>query len=108
MPMGTQIVEKPTAEEIVVYGKVTDNDGTPLANALIQIWQTSERGLYDLQERNGELMDMRGNFLHRRGRQLPFPHRPAAGLLDPDGRSGRRDGGASRTATACGRRTSIA
>ncbi len=63
MPMGTQIVEHPTAEEIVVYGKVTDNDGTPLANALIQIWQTSERGLYDLQERNGKSMDMRGNFL---------------------------------------------
>jgi hydroxyquinol 1,2-dioxygenase len=63
MPMGTQIVEHPTAEGIVVYGKVTDNDGSPLANALIQIWQTSERGLYDLQERNGESMDMRGNFL---------------------------------------------
>ena len=63
MPMGTQIVEKPTTEEIVVYGKVTDNAGAPLANALIQIWQTSERGWYDLQERNGESMDMRGNFL---------------------------------------------
>jgi hydroxyquinol 1,2-dioxygenase len=63
MPMGAQIVEKPTVEEIVVYGKVTDNDGAPLANALIQIWQTSERGWYDLQERNGESMDMRGTFL---------------------------------------------
>ncbi|WP_428539169.1 dioxygenase [Rhodopila sp.] len=63
MPMGSQIVEQPTAEEIVVWGKVTDNDGAALANALIQIWQTSERGLYDLQERNGESMDMRGNFL---------------------------------------------
>lgn len=61
-PMGTQIVEKPTAEEIVVYGKITGNDGSPLANALIQVWQTSERGLYDLQERNGESMDMRGTF----------------------------------------------
>ena len=63
MPMGSQIVEQPTAEEIVVWGKITDNDGPPLANALIQVWQTSERGLYDLQERNGESMDMRGNFL---------------------------------------------
>jgi protocatechuate 3,4-dioxygenase beta subunit len=63
LPNGSQIVEKPTAEEIVVYGKVLSNDGTPLPNALIQIWQTSERGLYDLQERNGESMDMRGNFL---------------------------------------------
>ena len=62
-PMGTQIVEQPTAEEIVVHGKVTSNDGGPLANALIQIWQTSERGLYDMQERNGESMDMRGTFL---------------------------------------------
>ena len=63
MPMGAQIVETPTAEEIVVYGRVTDNTGAPLANALIQIWQTSERGWYDLQERNGETMDMRGNFV---------------------------------------------
>ncbi|WP_428490045.1 dioxygenase [Rhodopila sp.] len=63
MPMGSQIVEQPSVEEIVVWGKVTDNDGAPLAKALIQVWQTSERGQYDLQERNGESMDMRGNFL---------------------------------------------
>jgi len=62
LPNGAQIVETPTTEEIVVYGKVTDNDGTPLAGALIQVWQTSERGLYDLQERMGESMDMRGVF----------------------------------------------
>ena len=61
-PMGTQIVEKPTVEEIVVYGTVANNDGTPLGDALVQVWQTSERGLYDLQERNGESMDMRGTF----------------------------------------------
>jgi hydroxyquinol 1,2-dioxygenase len=63
LPHGAQIVEKPTTEEIVVYGKVLDNGGAPLAGALIQIWQTSERGHYDLQERMGESMDMRGNFL---------------------------------------------
>jgi hydroxyquinol 1,2-dioxygenase len=62
LPMGAQIVETPK-EEIVVYGKITDNDGKPVANALIQVWQTSEHGLYDLQERNGESMDMRGNFV---------------------------------------------
>jgi protocatechuate 3,4-dioxygenase beta subunit len=63
LPMGSQIVEKPTVEEIVIHGKVTDNAGQPLANALIQVWQTSERGGYDLQERLGESMDMRGNFM---------------------------------------------
>jgi hydroxyquinol 1,2-dioxygenase len=62
LPMGAQIVEHPTVEEIVIYGKVTGNDGTPIPGALIQVWQTSERGLYDLQERNGEALDMRGNF----------------------------------------------
>jgi hydroxyquinol 1,2-dioxygenase len=62
LPHGSQIVAKPTDPEIVVYGQVTANDGTPVPGALIQIWQTSERGLYDLQERNGEGMDMRGNF----------------------------------------------
>ncbi|MGD0706701.1 MAG: hypothetical protein ABSA02_43340, partial [Trebonia sp.] len=63
LPHGAQIVEKPTAEEIVVYGKVLTNDGAPVAGAMIQVWQTSERGLYDLQERMGESMDMRGIFL---------------------------------------------
>ena len=62
MPAGAQIVEKPTEPGIVVYGKVTNNDGTPVQGALIQVWQTSERGLYDLQERDGEAMDMRGVF----------------------------------------------
>jgi protocatechuate 3,4-dioxygenase beta subunit len=62
LPPGAQIVENPTAPEIVIYGKVTDNDGVPLPGAVIQVWQTSERGLYDLQERNGESMDMRGIF----------------------------------------------
>ena len=62
LPLGAQIVEKPTAEELVVYGQVTDTQGAPVPGALIQVWQTSERGLYDLQERNGESMDMRGNF----------------------------------------------
>jgi hydroxyquinol 1,2-dioxygenase len=62
LPNGASIVEKPSVPEIVVYGQVTDNAGTPIPGALIQIWQTSERGLYDLQERNGEGMDLRGIF----------------------------------------------
>jgi hydroxyquinol 1,2-dioxygenase len=63
LPLGAQIVEKPTAEELVIHGQIADTHGVPIPNALIQVWQTSERGLYDLQERNGESMDMRGTFL---------------------------------------------
>ena len=45
LPLGAQIVEKPTAEELVVFGQVTDTHGAPVPGALIQVWQTSERGL---------------------------------------------------------------
>lgn len=62
LPLGAQIVEHPSVPEIVIYGRVTDNAGVPVPDALIQVWQTSEHGLYDLQERNGQSMDMRGNF----------------------------------------------
>ena len=62
MPHGACIVENPTAEIITIYGSVTDTNGAPVPDALVEIWQTSEHGLYDLQERNGESMDMRGVF----------------------------------------------
>jgi protocatechuate 3,4-dioxygenase beta subunit len=62
LPPGAQIVKAPTAEEITIYGRVTDNDGAPIPDAVVEVWQTSERGLYDLQERDGSEMDMRGLF----------------------------------------------
>src|SRR5665213_276471 len=58
LPMGAQIVSRPAAEEIVVHGQVTDTHAAPIPGATIQVWQTSERGLYDLQERQGESMDL--------------------------------------------------
>lgn len=89
MPLGSQIVENPTEEEIVVYGQVTDNSGTPLPNALVQVWQTSERGLYDLQERHGESMDMRGNFLtDADGRYYFRTVRPLGYSIPMDGPTG--------------------
>ena len=63
LPLGASIVAKPSEPEIVVYGRVTDNDGTPIPNALVQVWQTSEHGLYDLQAENAaDVMDLRANF----------------------------------------------
>lgn len=62
LALGDQIVRSPAAEQITVYGRVTDNDGIPVPHALVQVWQTSEHGLYDLQEGGGEEMDMRANF----------------------------------------------
>ena len=62
LKLGDCIVQQPSVEEVVMYGRVTDNDGRPLPNALIQVWQTSEHGLYDLQVEGGADMDMRANF----------------------------------------------
>ena len=101
LPMGAQIVEKPTEEELVLHGTITGTNGAPVAGALIQVWQTSERGLYDLQERNGESMDMRGNFrtgadgryhfrtVRPKGYSIPMDG-PVGELVQAQGRHGMR------------------
>jgi hydroxyquinol 1,2-dioxygenase len=60
--LGDSIVAHPSVPEIVVYGRITDNGGQPIPNALIQVWQTSEHGLYDLQTLGETGMDLRANF----------------------------------------------
>ena len=62
LALGESIISNPSVPEIVLYGQVTDNDGTPLPNALVQVWQTDEHGLYDVQAHEDAHMDMRGNF----------------------------------------------
>jgi hydroxyquinol 1,2-dioxygenase len=62
LSLGACIVRNPAAPLITIYGQVTDNDGKPIPNALIQVWQSNESGLYDLQSGNHEVMDMRANF----------------------------------------------
>ena len=59
---GDSIVKSPSVPEIVLYGRITDNSGKPIPNALIQVWQTSEHGLYDLQTLGEDGMDLRANF----------------------------------------------
>ncbi len=101
MPMGAQIVEKPAAEELVIHGRIIDTHGAPVEGALIQVWQTSEHGLYDLQERQGESMDMRGNFrtgadgeyhfrtVRPKGYSIPMDG-PVGALVHAQGRHGMR------------------
>lgn len=60
--LGDCIVAHPGAPEIVLHGQVTDSGGTPIAGAIIQVWQTDADGHYDLQAQNHDQMDMRGNF----------------------------------------------
>jgi len=62
LKLGASIVKNASVPEIVIYGRVTDNAGQPIPNALIQVWQTSEHGLYDLQTLGESGMDLRANF----------------------------------------------
>jgi hydroxyquinol 1,2-dioxygenase len=59
---GSQIAKnaKP-GSECVLYGRVSDVNGKPLANATVSIWQTGADGLYDIQE-SAESIDYRGVF----------------------------------------------
>jgi hydroxyquinol 1,2-dioxygenase len=59
---GSQIARnvKP-GSECALYGRVTDVNGKPLANATVSIWQTGADGLYDIQESATEV-DYRGVF----------------------------------------------
>ena len=62
MPLGACIVANPSIAPITIYGTITDKQGTPIPHAHVEIWQTDEHGLYDLQKDGGAQMDMRGNF----------------------------------------------
>jgi hydroxyquinol 1,2-dioxygenase len=59
---GSQIARtvKP-GSECALYGRVTDVNGKPLANATVSIWQTGADGLYDIQE-SATSVDYRGVF----------------------------------------------
>jgi hydroxyquinol 1,2-dioxygenase len=59
---GSQIAKtvKP-GSELVLYGRVTDVNGKPVAKATVSIWQTGANGLYDIQETAASI-DYRGVF----------------------------------------------
>ena len=63
LQLGDTLCSTPPKQEIVVYGQVTDRGGKPVPRARMEIWQTDETGLYDLQAHDAGQMDMRGGFV---------------------------------------------
>jgi hydroxyquinol 1,2-dioxygenase len=57
---GGCIVANPSVPLVTMYGKVTDTAGRGIPGATVEVWQTDEHGLYDLQKDGGAGMDMRG------------------------------------------------
>jgi len=58
--LGESIAADPKGKEICIYGRVTDSAGQPIPNASVQIWQTDDEGVYDLQRNDPSVMDLRG------------------------------------------------
>lgn len=61
LKLGASIVGERTPE-LVFYGQVTDAHRRPIRNASVEIWQTDEEGLYDVQRPEFSESDLRGRF----------------------------------------------
>jgi len=63
MPMGGNIAHSDrTGTPTLVSGRVLGLDGKPVANALLDVWQTQSNGLYDAQDAHPDDLHMRGKF----------------------------------------------
>ncbi len=101
LKLGDTIAPNDPGEPIVMTGRVQDGAGKPIANALIDVWQTGSDGLYDIQGPKPEQMDLRARFrTDKDGRYhfrtaLPLGYGipmdgPVGGMLTGGGRHGMR------------------
>ncbi len=101
LKLGDSIAPHDKGEVIVLTGKVSEASGKPIANALIDVWQTGSDGLYDIQGPKPDEMDLRGRFrTDKDGRYqirtaLPIGYGipmdgPVGGMLTAGGRHGMR------------------
>lgn len=60
IPLGGSIIRTASVPLITLYGQVVDTAGNGIPHATVEVWQTDEHGLYDLQMNGGAQMDMRG------------------------------------------------
>jgi len=62
LPMGATISKDGRGEPAVVMGRVLSTDGTPIAGALLDVWETDENGMYEQQDPEQPDMNLRGKF----------------------------------------------
>jgi catechol 1,2-dioxygenase len=60
--MGDTISLDGKGDPVYVSGQVLDEDGQPIADALLDVWQTSSDGAYDVQDPSQPAMNLRGLF----------------------------------------------
>ncbi len=64
LPAGTTIAQRGSKDgpSVLVRGRITDNKGEPVPDALIDVWETGPEGLYEQQDPNQPEMNLRGRF----------------------------------------------
>ena len=77
-------------EPLLVRGAVRSTDGTPLAGALVDVWQTAPNGFYDVQDPTQPRFNFRGRFFTDRSGRYEFrTARPVPYPIPDDGPVGR-------------------
>ena len=62
LQMGDSISRDGKGEPLYMSGRVLDEAGKPVAGALLDVWQTSYDGFYDVQDNRQPEMNLRGQF----------------------------------------------
>jgi len=87
LPFGANISKGRSGEPTLVTGRVLGIDGTPIANAKLDVWQASAEGFYDVQETERfPDMNLRGIFYTDSQGQFGFcTEKPASYPVPTDG-----------------------
>lgn len=89
MALGDNIANGPEwerGEPTIVSGTVSDSNGKPIVNALVDVWQSDDIGYYDIQDVNQPDMNLRGVFkTDENGRFWFKTIKPAAYPVPTDG-----------------------
>ncbi|MFL2840836.1 MAG: dioxygenase [Pseudohongiellaceae bacterium] len=87
-PMGSNITQQSTEKGVtaVVNGLVLDENGEPIANAVLDVWQSSSEGLYHMQDPNMPKHNLCGRFTTGGdGKYIFVTEKPAAYPIPTDG-----------------------
>ena len=86
LPMGATISQDGRGEPAVVTGHVRSTNGTPIAGALLDVWETDENGLYEQQDPEQPDMNLRGKFrTDHEGRYFFVGIKPVSYAIPDDG-----------------------
>ena len=84
--LGDLIADKTEGPKICIYGRVLNTAGQGIPGGTVQIWQTDDNGVYDLQRQDPSLMDLRATFhADSEGRYYLRTLRPLGYMIPMDG-----------------------